>query len=64
MANGPTTPAKDVVGTKAALDKFTRQILAVSHSEIKAQVDAEKAAKRTSPKYKRSASRRVSHPKP
>jgi hypothetical protein len=47
MANGPTTPAKDVVGTKAALDKFTRQILAVPHSEIKAQLDAEKAAGRT-----------------
>lgn len=61
MANGPATPAKDVVGTKAALDSFMRRILAVPHSEIKAQLDAEKAAKRTS---KRSASRRVSHPKP
>jgi hypothetical protein len=61
MANGPTTPAKDVVGTKAALDDFTRRILAVPHSAIKAQLDAEKAAKRT-PKV--SASRRASHPKP
>jgi len=54
VANGPTTPAKDVVGTKAALDEFTRRILAVPHSEIKAAMDAEKEAKRTS---KASASR-------
>lgn len=55
MANGPTTPAKDVVGTTAALDQFTRRILSVPHSTIKAKLDAEKAAKRTS--LKRSASR-------
>jgi len=61
MANGPTTSAKNVVGSKAALDTFMRRILAVPHSEIRAQLDAEKAAKRTP---KRSASRRVSHPKP
>jgi hypothetical protein len=47
MANGPTTPAKDVVGTKAALDEFTRRILAVPHSRIKAALDAEKAKKKT-----------------
>jgi len=47
MANGPTTPAKDVVGTKAALDEFTRRILAIPHSKIKAALEAEKAAKRT-----------------
>jgi hypothetical protein len=57
MANGPTTPAKDVVGTKAALDEFTRRILAVPHSRIKAALDAEKAAKRTP---KRPVSRRAS----
>ena len=61
MANGSTTPAKDVVGTKAALDEFTRRILAVPHSEIKAQLEAEKAAKRTS---SNAASRHVSRPKP
>ena len=60
MANGPTTHARNVVGTKAALDSFTRRILAVPSSEIKAALEAEKAAKRTS---KTSASRRVSHPK-
>jgi len=61
LANGPTVRAKEIVGTTVALDSFVRQILAVPHSEIKAQLDAEKAAKRTS---KRSASRRVSRPKP
>jgi hypothetical protein len=55
MANGPTTSAKDVIGTTAALDVFTRQILSVPHSAIKAKLDAEKAAKRTP--TKRSASR-------
>lgn len=55
MANGPTTPAKDVVGTAAALDEFTRRLLAVPHSKIKAALDAEKAEKQTRPK--RSASR-------
>ena len=55
MANGPTTPAKDVVGTKAALDEFTRRIMSVPHSAIKAKLDTEKTAKRTS--LKRSASR-------
>ena len=55
MAKGSTTPAKDIVGTAAALDEFTRRILAVPHSKIKAALDAEKAEKRTHPK--RSASR-------
>lgn len=54
MANGPTTLAKDVVGTKAALDSFMHRILAVPSSKIKAALEAEKAGKRTS---KRSASR-------
>jgi hypothetical protein len=49
------------MGTKAALDSFTRRILAVPHGQIKAALDAEKAAKRM--RSKRSASRRVSHPK-
>jgi len=61
LANGPTARANEIVGTKAALDLFTRRILAVPHSQIKAALDAENAAKRTP---KRSASRRVSHPKP
>ena len=46
MANDPTTPAKDVVGTKAALDELTRRILAVHHSKIKAALATEKAKKR------------------
>jgi len=55
MANRASIPAKEVVGTKAALDVFTRRILAVPHSKIKAALEAEKAEKRTS--LKRSASR-------
>jgi hypothetical protein len=62
MANGPTTLAKDVVGTTAALDSFMRRMLAVPSSKIKAALEAEKAGKRTSVKH--SASRvSVSLPK-
>jgi hypothetical protein len=46
-------------GTTAKPDRFTdfaRRLFAVPHAEIKAKLDAEKAAKRT-PKPKRSASR-------
>jgi hypothetical protein len=45
MANGPTTPAKDVVGTKAALDTFTRRILSVPRSVIQSKLDAEKTGR-------------------
>jgi hypothetical protein len=55
VANRPSIPVKEIVGSSAALDEFTRRILSVPHSAIKAQLDAEKAAKRTS--TKRSASR-------
>jgi len=62
LANGPTTLAKDVVGTKAALDSFMHRLLAVPSNKIKAALEAEKAGKRTS--AKRSASRvSVSSPK-
>jgi hypothetical protein len=39
--------AKDVTGDFEKFKDFARQILSVPHSEIKAQLDAEKAAKRT-----------------
>jgi hypothetical protein len=55
VSGRPSIPAKDVVGTTAALDTFVRQILAVPHSAIKAKLDQEKAAKRMLPR--RSASR-------
>jgi hypothetical protein len=54
MANRSTVPAKEVVGTTDAFVDFTRRILSVPHSAIKAKLDAEKAEKRTS---KTSASR-------
>jgi hypothetical protein len=47
MANGPTTPAKDVVGDSAVFINFARRLVQVPHSEIKAKLDAEKEAKRT-----------------
>ena len=53
MANRSTVPAKEVVGTTKAFVDFTRRILSVPHSAIKAKLDAEKA-ERTS---KTSASR-------
>ena len=62
LTNGPTTPAKDLVGTTAVLNQFVRQVLSVPHSTIKARLEAEKEVKRTS---KASASRAsVSSEKP
>ena len=62
VSNRPSIPAKEIVGSSAAFDEFTRRILSVPHGAIKAKLDAEKAAKRTS--TKRSASRAsVSSPK-
>jgi hypothetical protein len=55
VANHPTTSAKNLTDDfDPAFIDFTRRILSVPHSAIKAKLDAEKAAKRTS---KRSASR-------
>jgi len=55
MPTLPEPSAKIDTGTfDPAFIEFTRRILSVPHSEIKAKLDAEKAAKRTS---KRSASR-------
>lgn len=39
--------ANEVTGDFETFKDFARQILSVPHSEIKAQLDAEKAAKRT-----------------
>jgi hypothetical protein len=38
---------RTIKGDFETFKAFTRQILSVPHSEIKAQLDAEKAAKRT-----------------
>jgi len=42
LANRSTVPAKEVVGTAAALDTFTRRIMQIPHSAIKARLEAEK----------------------
>jgi hypothetical protein len=42
----PINPAKNEHGDFDKFTNFARQILSVPHSEIKAQLDAEKAAKR------------------
>jgi hypothetical protein len=54
VANLPTTSAKNVSGDSDHFTDFVRRIVSVPHSEIKAQLDAEREAKRTS---KASASR-------
>lgn len=58
MADLPTASAKNETGNEAFTD-FARRILSVPHSEIKARLEAEKAAKRTP---KRSASRASAEP--
>jgi hypothetical protein len=45
--NVKSESAKDVTGDFDKFKDFARQVLSVPHSEIKAQLDAEKAAKRT-----------------
>jgi hypothetical protein len=47
MANHPTAPAKNETGDFARFTEFTLRIFSVPHCEIKAKLDAEKAAKRT-----------------
>jgi hypothetical protein len=44
----PKPSARNVTGDFDEFSNFARQILSVPHSEIKAQLDAEKAEKRTS----------------
>jgi hypothetical protein len=45
--NVKSESAKNVTGDFEKFKDFARQVLSVPHSEIKAQLDAEKAAKRT-----------------
>ena len=48
MPKQPTDSAKDVWGDSATFVEFMRKLIAVPHSEIKAELDAEKEMKRTS----------------
>ncbi len=52
----PSNPAKNELGEFDRFTEFMRRLLAVPHSEIKAALDAEKAAKMRKPK-RASASR-------
>ncbi len=59
MANRPRTRANEIKGDFGHFTEFAKRLFAVPHSEIKAQLDAEKkrkAARRT----KISTSRRAS----
>ena len=49
----PTSSAKNVTGDSATFVNFMRRLMAVPHSEIKAQLDAEREAKRTSKRASR-----------
>jgi len=46
-ANGLDSPGKDVQGDFAQFTDFMRRLVAVPHSKIKAELDAEKKAKRS-----------------
>lgn len=48
MPNQPTSSAKNVTGDSDTFQTFMRRLMQVPHSEIKAKLDAEKKAKRTS----------------
>lgn len=57
MANRPTHPAKNDTGDYDRFKNFMQRLVAVPHSEIKAQLDAEKRAKKRKRTSKTSASR-------
>ena len=44
----PTPSAKNVTGNSENFTSFMRRLMKIPHSEIKAKLDAEKEAKRTS----------------
>lgn len=46
MANLPTTSAKNETGDFDRFKDFARRVVRVPHSQIKAQLDAEKEARR------------------
>jgi hypothetical protein len=48
MPKAPTSPAKNVEGDFEQFKGFMRKLVSVPHSKIKAELDAEKAKKRTS----------------
>jgi hypothetical protein len=48
MPKMPVNPAKNDTGDFDRFIEFSRRILSVPHSEIKAKLDAEREAKRTS----------------
>jgi len=48
MANQPHASAKNVTGDSATFTNFMQRLMQVPHSEIKAKLDAEREAKRTS----------------
>jgi hypothetical protein len=48
MPSTPINPAKNDLGDSGTFTDFARRILSVPHSEIKAKLDAEREAKRTS----------------
>jgi len=45
VAKHPTTSAKNVTGDFGRFTEFMKRLVAVPHSEIKVQLDAEKKAK-------------------
>jgi len=47
MPNQPTSSAKNETGDFERFKDFARRVVRVPHSQIKAQLDAEKEAKRT-----------------
>jgi len=48
MPNHPTPSAKNETGNSDQFTEFARRLVSVPHAEIKAKLDAEREAKRTS----------------
>jgi hypothetical protein len=50
VPNKPSLPAKNVTGDFDKFTDFMRRLVAVPHSEVKAKLDAEKRAKKRTPR--------------
>jgi hypothetical protein len=61
MPNHPKNSAKNPTGDFGQFTNFMRRLVSVPHSEIKAKLDAEKAAKKRRRTSKPSASSRASN---
>lgn len=55
MPTRPSIPAKEVEGDTRTFTDFMRRLMGVTHDELKAKLEAEKSAKRTTRRASRAS---------